>query len=133
MKIAAFSLLLTSSLLAAEHASSPFFKILDRSGDGEIQPGEVDQSPWLTRLDSDANGAVSAAEFSAGWDHHPALRAGLARRFPEAIGYTAPKPSASNTAQASPRQGVRLLTTAESGIGRMIADLEVPRLDGKPG
>src|SRR5688572_23438138 len=58
--IALATLLFAPALIiaASEHASAPFFKLLDRSGDGMIRPEEVDRSPWTSRLDANRDGGV---------------------------------------------------------------------------
>ena len=130
MTRAVLAIFVAASACAADHPSAPFFKLLDRSADGIIRPEEVGQSPWVKRLDTDADGVVVPAELAAGWDNHPALRAGLASRFPEAVGYpaTPPPPAVAE----SPRQGPKLLNPATAGIGTFIPDLPVEILDGEP-
>lgn len=119
----------------ADHASTPFFKKLDRSGDGLIKPEEVERSVWVRRLDTNNDGGVDATELSKGWDDFPVLRAALANRFPEALGYPPSKPASSSSTSAvvdsSPRQGPKALAPSPWGIGTYIPDLPVKLLGGE--
>jgi hypothetical protein len=129
MKHIALALAWSATALAADHASTAYFKLLDRNGDGAIRPDEVAQSPWAKRLDSDSDGGVTAAELAAGWDKYPALRAGLATRFPEALGYPPSKPA--HVVESSPRQGPKVLPPASFGVGTLIPDLKIKDLSGE--
>jgi hypothetical protein len=123
-RLAVFGIVLSAAAIAADHDSAPYFKLLDRSGDGVIRADEVAQSPWAKRLDTNSDGGVTPEELAAGWDKFPALRAGLAGRFPEAAGYPRTEPTpAAPIAEASPRQGPKLLPPASGGIGTLIPDL----------
>jgi hypothetical protein len=125
---AILAVLISASAGAAEHPSAPFFKLLDRSADGVVRPEEVAQSPWVKRLDVDSDGGVTPEELAAGWDKFPALRAGLASRFPEALGYPSTPPV--RPADESPRQGPKILAPASAGIGTFIPDLAVQVIGG---
>ncbi len=117
-------LLFAASVFAdAPHASTPFFGLLDRDGDGKITAKEVRNSPWAERLDADKDGAVTAAEFLAGWDQYPELRATLTKLFPQVAAPAAPK------TEESPRQAPRALLASEAGIGTRIPDIAASDLD----
>src|SRR5688572_16565284 len=130
MKIAALLVFTAATALAADHASAPYFSVLDRNHDGLIRPDEVEQNPWTKRLDKDGSGSVAPEEFAAGWDQFPALRAGLVKMFPEAGASSTPKPA--NEALASPRQAARILAPADHQIGTFIPDATLLTLDGQP-
>lgn len=137
--VSAPALLVLATAAPEHHASAPFFKKLDRSGDGLIKPEEVERSVWVRRLDTNHDGGVDTAELAKGWDDFPMLRAALANRFPEALGYpptnatpaaTPPAAPTSATVDASPRQGAKALAPAPWGIGTYIPDLPVKLLGG---
>jgi hypothetical protein len=119
-----------ATAFGAEGRPSPrIFRLLDRDADGKIAPAEVNRSPWVARLDKDKDGTVSGAEFDAGWGEFAELRATLAARFPQAMGYPESKPAA--PVLESPRQAAKLLPANESGIGTLIPNAEVVTLEGK--
>lgn len=127
--------LAAAGAFAAESPAPRLFRLLDRDGDGKIAPEEVNRSPWIPRLDSDKDGAVSATEFSAGWDQFAELREQLATRFPKVVGKPDAKPaptSSTDSAAESPRQAPRELPPAESNIGTLIPEVQLAHLDGKP-
>jgi hypothetical protein len=128
MKIAALLALTAATVVASEHASAPYFNVLDRNHDGLIRPDEVEQNPWQKRLDKDSSGTVAPEELAAGWDQFPALRAGLVMLYPEA-GPVVPK---SKEAPASPRQAAQILPPTEHQIGMFIPDATLLTLDGQP-
>jgi AhpC/TSA family/Copper type II ascorbate-dependent monooxygenase, C-terminal domain len=115
-----------TSAFAADHASAPFFKLLDLNADGRIVEAEVERSPWVTRLDADKDGAVNAAELAGGWDQYAALRVALAKRFPNALGYPGSK-----AATDSPREAARILPAAAYGVGALVPDLAFTTLGGR--
>src|SRR5262245_39529262 len=101
----------TTAFSAAEPPPQ-IFRMLDLDGDGKVIASEVKQSPWVARLDKDKDGGVSSAEFTVGWGEFAELRAALAARFPEAMGYRKAAP-----VQESPRQAAKVLAANEAGIG----------------
>ena len=123
---------IATTALAEDHASTAFFKLLDKNGDGAIRADEVAERVWSKRLDTNSDNAVTAEEFATGYDKFPLLRAGLANRFPEAAGYPASTPAspAAPVPDASPRQGPKILPASLVGIGAYIPDLNVKDLSG---
>ena len=124
---------LSLSLFAAEDSPAVrVFRFLDRDHDGKIVSAEVERSPWVEKIDADHDGSVSVAELEHGWDEHPLLRGALAKRFPQILGFSEPKPAEpAKPAEASPRQGVAPLRPAEHGVGTRIAGLTFTTLDGR--
>jgi Ca2+-binding EF-hand superfamily protein/peroxiredoxin len=106
------------------------FEQFDRNRDGKITPDELQQPAIFKVLDMDGNGEISK---------HEATRAALRGRLKNAIGGVLGRNNDSDevvsaepakSLDAPVRQGPKLLTPGEHGIGRFVPEFDFALLDG---
>jgi len=97
------------------------FKQFDKNGDGKLAGEELAQARWLSRLGRKADGVTlpEVKEFFASLTKTTAPSGDLA-------------PPVYQPEQASPRQEPQPIKPSEAGVGRMIPDVALTDLDGKP-
>jgi thiol-disulfide isomerase/thioredoxin len=106
------------------------FEQLDGNSDGKVTPDELRQPAIFKSLDMDVNGEITKEE---------ATRAALRGRLKNAIGGAMGRNNSndevvpaepSKSLEAPVRQGPKLLTPGEHGIGRFFPDFEYADLEG---
>jgi peroxiredoxin len=98
------------------------FKSLDRNGDGRIAGEELAQARWLSRMDENADGAVTLEEMSSFFANFV---------VPEPSDAASEAPEFYALSEDSPRQQPKLMKPSEAGVGRKIPDVKFVDLDGK--
>jgi hypothetical protein len=122
------SVVLVRRIYAQQEIGKRFDQI-DANRDGKVTPDELQQPAIFKALDMDGNGEITKDE---------ATRAALKGRLKNAIGGAMGRNNSDEVVPADPaksleapvRQGPKLLTPGEHGIGRFIPDLEFTLLDG---
>lgn len=126
----AFLCVTVAKRIYAQQEIEKRFEQLDGNGDGKITPDEFLQSAIFKALDMDGNGEITKEE---------ATRATLRGRLRSAIGGAMGRNNSNDEVVSSEpakslvppvRQGPKLLTPSEYGIGRYVADFEFADLEG---
>ncbi|MCU0708188.1 MAG: redoxin family protein, partial [Pirellula sp.] len=132
--VSVLSVLLVSSVLVrriyAQQEIEKRFDQLDSNRDGRVTPDELQQPAIFKLLDLDGNGEITKDE---------ARRASLRGRLKNAIGGAMGRNNSNEedvpaepakSLDAPVRQGPKLLTPGEHGIGRFVPDINFTLLDG---
>ena len=99
----------------------------DKNGDGQVSRDEAGNPPWFSRLDTDGDGILSAAELDA-------ARSLLARHDESAGGnrkVRAKNPGVAPEEIQKITSGPEILKPGDVGIGRMIEDTPFTTREGK--
>lgn len=128
--LAVFIGLAVAKRVYAQQEIGKRFDQIDANRDGKVTSDELQQPAIFKALDMDGNGEITKDE---------ATRAALRGRLKNAIGGAMGRNNSDEVVPAEPaksleapvRQGPKLLTPGEHGIGRFIPDLEFTLLDGK--
>lgn len=117
----------TQKLVGGLPDSGALFKRLDQNGDGTLTEDELPNKRWFRGLDLDQNGSVTADEANK-------ALANLRKRSTssELTGTsTATSPIKPASEDPSFKEAPATLKAGEHGVGRLVADLTLPGLDGK--
>ena len=122
--IAALAGLTVAKRVYAQKEIEKRFEQVDGNRDGRVTPDELPQAAIFKALDMDGNGEITKRE---------ATRGALRGRLKSVIGGATGKNNSSDevvpaeparSQEAPVRQGPKLLTPGEHGIGRFVSDIE---------
>ena len=120
--------LVTGLVAFAEDRLGDRFKELDTNSDDKVTPDELPQTALFQQFDLDRNGSITLEEARESFRKSPGT---TAETLPSST-----TPSSADTSKAAPvvspvRQGPKLLTPGEHGIGGLVADAEFVDLNGR--